>query len=244
MQARQQYIAMWLRLFVQKEIRAAYDATRLFKSQATLVANTYKTEGEFATIRKTQNGLNDWVRLLVTNYSRTITEFANFTREQIKTSLKKQTFLDLVQSFIAREALRKSQFIVGTNVELVRDAITDGVGQGLGELDIAKGIKEALGGAIAIPRARTIARTEVHNAATYAMQEIAQSSNLNLMREWVSVHDERTRDAHVEADGQIRGLNEPFDVGGESIDRPGEGSPENSINCRCTIAYIPQENSL
>lgn len=59
-------------------------------------------------------------------------------------------------------------------------------------------------------------------------------------RVWVSVLDERTREAHVEADGQETEPGENFNVDGEELQYPGdpEGSPENIVNCRCCAIII------
>lgn len=85
-------------------------------------------------------------------------------------------------------------------------------------------------------RATTIARTEVHNATqrgTFAGYQQAGSP----IKIWVAVGDLNTRDAHLQADGQERPLNMPFDVGGEKLMYPGDpaGAAENTVNCRCTI---------
>jgi len=56
-------------------------------------------------------------------------------------------------------------------------------------------------------------------------------------KEWVTMGDEKVRDAHVGADSQVRDVNEPFDVGGEQLMFPGDtslgASAGNVINCRC-----------
>jgi uncharacterized protein with gpF-like domain len=54
-------------------------------------------------------------------------------------------------------------------------------------------------------------------------------------KEWLTAGDERVRDMHVAADGQITKLDDYFNVGGEYLMYPGDpnGSPENIINCRC-----------
>jgi uncharacterized protein with gpF-like domain len=44
----------------------------------------------------------------------------------------------------------------------------------------------------------------------------------------------RTRDAHASRDGMRRRLDEAFDGG---IMKPGDGGPEESINCRCVLMY-------
>jgi uncharacterized protein with gpF-like domain len=55
-------------------------------------------------------------------------------------------------------------------------------------------------------------------------------------RRWMAALDDRTRDAHGSADGQIVKVDKPFNVGGEELMYPGDpaGSAENVINCRCT----------
>ena len=40
--------------------------------------------------------------------------------------------------------------------------------------------------------------------------------------------------SHRDVDGQIRAVNEPFDVGGEQMMAPRMGvKPENNVNCNC-----------
>lgn len=52
---------------------------------------------------------------------------------------------------------------------------------------------------------------------------------------WNSMNDDRTREAHADADGQEQPVGTPFDVMGEQLMYPGDpdGSDENTINCRC-----------
>jgi hypothetical protein len=51
----------------------------------------------------------------------------------------------------------------------------------------------------------------------------------------------RRRSAHGEADGQRVPLDEPFYVGGENVQFPGDGSAKNAVNCRCREAYIQSD---
>jgi hypothetical protein len=62
---------------------------------------------------------------------------------------------------------------------------------------------------------------------------------LALNKEWLTQRDGKVRGSHRIADGQKKGLREPFFVGGEYLKKPGDpsGSPENVINCRCFIGY-------
>lgn len=53
---------------------------------------------------------------------------------------------------------------------------------------------------------------------------------------WDSTLDGRTRDTHRKLDGQIRELDEPFEVAGMKADAPGYfGNPAEDCNCRCAV---------
>jgi len=56
-------------------------------------------------------------------------------------------------------------------------------------------------------------------------------------KEWRAVLDSKTRPAHVVADGQVKKINEPFEVDNELLMYPSDSSLgasiENTINCRC-----------
>lgn len=91
-------------------------------------------------------------------------------------------------------------------------------------------------------RAKRIARTETHVASTVAVQEAVKSTRQDFEREWVAIIDDRTRPYpgdksrwdHRKANGQRRGMNEPFSVSGENLMVPGDpkGSAGNIIQCR------------
>jgi SPP1 gp7 family putative phage head morphogenesis protein len=84
-------------------------------------------------------------------------------------------------------------------------------------------------------RAETIARTQVIGANNYADVETYKANGVD-KKEWLATGDERTRDSHAAADGQVVGVNEPFIVGGASLQYPGDpdGPPEEVVSCRCT----------
>lgn len=82
-------------------------------------------------------------------------------------------------------------------------------------------------------RAETITRTEiarVQNAATQARQEQTVKAGVPLKKRWTGCS---SRPEHLAVEGQIRDVDEPFDVGGEQLMYPGDpaGSPGNIINC-------------
>ena len=104
-------------------------------------------------------------------------------------------------------------------------------------LRIAKGMNSPF--RKAYNNAIRIARTEGHriqNEATLDGQHGAKKKGADIVKQWDSTLDGRTRDEHRECDGQIREIDEPFDVGGEKMQAPGVGgSAKNVCNCRCCL---------
>lgn len=89
-----------------------------------------------------------------------------------------------------------------------------------------------------------IARTEGHRiqqqSALNALEE-AKEKGANSVKQWDATLDGRTRPDHQVADGQIRELDEMFDVGGEKMRAPGiGGSARNVCNCRCCMLSRPR----
>ncbi len=91
-------------------------------------------------------------------------------------------------------------------------------------------------------RTENIARTETIRASNKGAYELYKDNNVD-EQEWVSTSDNRTRPEHLEANGQVRKLDEPFDVGGEKLMFPGDpaGSPGNTCQCRCTTVPVIKE---
>jgi hypothetical protein len=94
-------------------------------------------------------------------------------------------------------------------------------------------------------RAETITRNEsgrVLEMAKTARLKAAAQVVPGLQREWRHGASMSPRPSHLAADGQVRAMNEPFDVGGEKLMYPRDpaGSPGNTINCSCfTVPYHP-----
>lgn len=88
-------------------------------------------------------------------------------------------------------------------------------------------------------RTEMIARTETIRASNAGTNELFSEWGVR-QQEWLATKDDRTRDDHAEADGQIVNMGAAFYVGGEWLDFPGDpnGSPENTINCRCTTIPV------
>lgn len=98
-------------------------------------------------------------------------------------------------------------------------------------------------------RAETIARTEVlrtvgrarRESMTQVLEQI-EEPRASVVRTWIATSDKRTRDTHMEMDGQQRGLDVPYESSsGARMMFPGDsslGAPAAElINCRCVELY-------
>ncbi len=88
-------------------------------------------------------------------------------------------------------------------------------------------------------RAAGIARTEGHRIqqeAALHCQQKAKSRGADVVKQWDSTMDSLTRPHHRELDGQIREVEEPFEVVGKKAMYPGGfGDPSEDCNCRCCL---------
>lgn len=101
--------------------------------------------------------------------------------------------------------------------------------------DIARNIAGYAG--ISRNKAMRIARTESHRIqckATADAQWKAKENGADVVKQWDSSLDKRTRDSHVNVDGEIKELDEKFSNG---LMYPGDqnGAAAEVINCRCAL---------
>jgi uncharacterized protein with gpF-like domain len=151
-----------------------------------------------------------------------------------------ETMTRLALSYIAGEAIRRRiASIADTTRNQIVQAVARGYAEGLAQDGVADMIRAAIP-SMSSYRAEVIARTETHGAANFGAMEAARETGIDLRREWVSAEDERTRDSHVAANGQIVGMDEPFAVGDALLMYPGDpdGPAAEVISCRCAVAFI------
>lgn len=89
-----------------------------------------------------------------------------------------------------------------------------------------------------VTRANLIARTETVASVNFGQETMYKELGVE-KKEWLATKDDRTRDSHIDADGQIVGIDEDFEIGEDKMSAPGLGSEASeNCNCRCTILPV------
>ena len=120
----------------------------------------------------------------------------------------------------------------------VRMEISRGIAQELSYQEIARNIKNATD--VDYKKSLRIVRTEGHRItqeATYNVQKRAIEKGADVVKQWDSTLDGRTRNTHRTLDGQIVGVDDYFesDSGGRALYPGGFGDPKEDCNCRCVL---------
>lgn len=120
------------------------------------------------------------------------------------------------------------------NMQKVNSALLQGILQGDSIDKIASRLRRvtSMNMASSVRNARTMT-TRAENAGRVRAYERAQDLGIEVMKKWVATLDHRTRDSHVDLDGEVVKMNETFSNG---LDYPGgAGEPAEVYNCRCTM---------
>ena len=166
--------------------------------------------------------------------------YADFRHVSGKTALEvfEQFIIEWIDVYTAEKVKALSSAYFGD----IKSVMEESFREGLGQEQTARAIRERVGTEYAQWKAARIARTENHVASEIGTREAVKSLGVDTVKEWSAAEDLRTRPTHVAADGQIRELDEPFDVGNFKLMQPGDvtGPPEEIINCRCVALYHPR----
>jgi len=130
---------------------------------------------------------------------------------------------------------------MGHDIKKLQEKIAEEISRGISTGQSTGEMARNLASYAKIPqnRALTIARTESHRIqchATSDAQHKAKEKGADVLKQWDAALDGDTRDTHRRLDGQIRELDEPFEVAGQSAMYPGGfGDPAEDCNCRCAL---------
>lgn len=186
--------------------------------------------------------------IIMTHYKRTARLYIKRTINSAKTN-KKTISQDIISEMIlwaSKNALKKSVSIARNYVKdvkkvekRVKEQIESGIIAGEGTAILTKKIL-SVAKRLADYKAQTIALTEVGQAAAEAEQKAIKNLGLDIKsKEWINSGLDNSRDTHVEANGQVKLIDQPFDVGADLLmyARDPGGSAEEVIGCQCDTLY-------
>lgn len=191
-------------------------------------------------------------------YKESSVRFANITYRELRLEVRKGASFGFNEEwareaarFLAIEGIPLISTVTGNMrdfiLKLIEDAVTEGLSQSLGLNDLIGMIIGRIANYGEIRSrywAERIARTETVRGANYGAMQGAMKHGFLVKKEWISARDNRTRDSHIDLDGDIQNLEDPF-YNYEPIMQPGDpkASPQNTINCRCAVAFVPQRDA-
>ena len=130
---------------------------------------------------------------------------------------------------------------LGEDVDFLKKRIANNLSRGIATADsyanIARNI--ANDSNVGFNRSMRIARTEGHRIqanSAFDAQLAAKDAGADIVKQWDSTLDGKTRTTHRQLDGQIRELEEPFEIGGMKAMYPADfGRASEDVNCRCAL---------
>lgn len=126
---------------------------------------------------------------------------------------------------------------VGDLKKRITSEVSRGVAQALPYKDVTRNLNNVA--RIGFNRSMRIARTEGHRitqASALDGMRTAKSASADVLKQWDATLDGHTRDHHRQLDGQIRDVDDDFEVGGMTVEAPGMfGDPAEDCNCRCCL---------
>jgi uncharacterized protein with gpF-like domain len=168
------------------------------------------------------------------------------TAKQIKAEID---FEMIINQWLNTNAGLRIVSVHQTLIESIINVISEGYENNLSVADITRNLQRRFGWYKA--QALRIARTETTTATNLGTLLAAQNSEYELEKTWISAQDNRTRRPpkspfdHLDMNGVKVDALQPFFVGGEELEYPGDpnGAAGNTINCRCKIVFTIKEDA-
>lgn len=204
---------------------------RALKSQVQAILEQLQAS-EFETISEylTNSYNNGYIGALYSMQCQGVPLIFPIDQEQVAQAIKHETKLsDNLYTELGYDIKDMSKKIAGE--------ISRGIASGKGYGEIAQRIADNTN--IPLNNAMRIARTESHRIQCKSAMDAqykARDKGADVVKEWNSFLDGKTRPHHRKLDGQIRELDKPFEVGGKKAMFPGDfGDPAEDCNCRCAL---------
>lgn len=158
-------------------------------------------------------------------------------KEARAVEFRQTSYLERVERLIRVHGPNRVRAVARRTQAIITKTLAEAAGQGLGEREAGRLVRQAISGRMAVARARMIARTEIGAAQNAGMIDAAEQIQVRYSKEWISIEDGRTRLSHSIVDGKKIPREQKFKVGNGELEHPGDpsGPPEEIINCRCTM---------
>lgn len=124
------------------------------------------------------------------------------------------------------------------NAHNINAQVTQGIVQGESIPHLAERLSNVtrMNEVAAVRTARTMT-TACENAGRVQSMRTAESWGVKTRKQWMCTHDARTRDSHLQLEGETVEENEEFSNGCRYPGDP-KGRPEEVYNCRCTLGTV------
>lgn len=176
---------------------------------------------------------------------------SNFSAFKIEKTVQDVSFsiynVNAVNRLIANNSLMLPKATVDISKDMlwnrqkVNSAMAQGILQGDSIPKIAKRLRMVtdMNEQASLRNARTL-HTAAESLGRMDTLERAESMGIEVMKQWIAVHDGRTRDAHRELDGQMLPKNKRFINSIGAIRWPADelAAPANVYNCRCSLDIV------
>jgi len=215
-----------------QERKFASNTMKVFNAQAKDVASWVEEHEKAAPVKKLRDVLADddfvesWHSLFVAFGKQALEDVAARYDMVVPDGSE-------ILKWIRAQESKHSKLVNDTTADEISKILADARANGESIADMVAKTKQYFDGISY--RAERVARTNVIAVNNASAQDVYVENGVK-KHEWLATNDDRTRDDHAEADGQVRDIDEPFDVGGEKLMYPGDpaGSAEETISCRCT----------
>ena len=141
---------------------------------------------------------------------------------------------------VSSDGIKLSNKLYSNTMNLARisrEEISRGLATGASYIDIARTLENR--SEASYKQSKRIVSTEAHRIqeeVQYKTLHKAKDKGADVVKQWDSTLDRKTRSTHIELDGQLREIDQPFKIPstGATAQYPGAfGIAKEDINCRC-----------
>jgi len=250
-----QEVRKQLRIRNNLEKRHYKNLQTLFRKFLNVQLYLYKEFGLYEVDIAARSLNEDFMPMMLAHYRRTFEVIYKYNEEKYMMNRKAEEAFVFGRSVdfesVVNEYFNSRQLLLtGISTSLasrISNAIEQGRADNMTLPQIAKLVSDKFL-PISRSRAALIARTETHNAASYANHayhlQVEADLGTKMIKRWAATNDARTRSAHAAANGQTVDMAESFIVGGAQMEFAGDskGGAKNVINCRCVILYVDEQD--